>query len=126
MCYNKRGKVGHRTRGSTRIPQTKPEQPTRPSAEDIERLKIERLSGLEKRIVRTLVELRRRRLAITERIKEIGAMPNIQRLATKRQERELLEENIEITARIRAIQSTPRDETGTHKIKQWLKEIKAA
>ena len=126
MCYCKRSGVGYRTKGQTRIPQTKPEQPTRPSAEDIERLKIKRLAGLEKQVVRTLMGLRKKRLTVSERIKEMESLPHIQRLALKRQERELHEEDAEIAAKIREIQFIPKDEAGTHEIKRWLKGMKKA
>ena len=72
MCYSRRGKVGYRTKGSTRISMKKPGRPTRPSLEEIEQIKTSRLVGLEKQIVQVLVKLRERRSTLVKKDQRNG------------------------------------------------------
>lgn len=126
MCYSRRGKVGYRTKGSTRISMKKPGRPKRPSLEEIEQIKTSRLVGLEKQIVQVLVKLRERRSTLVKKIKEMESMPHVQRLSAKYLEEDLRTRHAEIGRQIHTIQFTPRDKTGNKARKRWLKKMKKA
>ena len=124
MCFINKGKVGYRTKGSTRTTQTKPGKPKRPTEEEINRLKLERLVGLERMIAQRRMELRKRQKEIAEKLRVINRLPHIQRLGlvVRREERSLREEDANIARNLQTIQSIPRDGEGSVRARErWLR-----